>query len=109
MSFAAKPKLFPHSPVLSSFLPPGPWAQFSLVPEDRTLSFSFKAVASGAILITPGPELIRTQPELAQNVTRRKKKKDKEQKKKNLHSHIQMSFCRMSESEEESQHSAPEC
>ena len=39
----------------------------------------------------------------------KKKKEDKEQKKKNLHSHIQMSFCRMSESEEESQHSAPEC
>ena len=40
-----------------SFLPPGPWAQFSLVPKGREIRLSFysKAVTLGDILITPVP------------------------------------------------------
>lgn len=40
-----------------SFLPPGPWAQYSSVPKGREIRLSVysKLVASRAILITPGP------------------------------------------------------
>lgn len=62
-----------------SFRPPAAWAPFGLVPNSKEIRLGFrsKLVAWEPFRSHPGPELTRTNPELAQTVTRKRKKKKK--------------------------------
>lgn len=83
LSFAAKlQQLYPWFSCPFSFLPPGSWTQFSPVPagEEIRVGFYSKLVALEPFGLYPSPELIRMHPELAQNVTRKKRQGTKKEK-----------------------------